>query len=133
METVEKEYDIWQNARHESERRMEEVAGRLVAQKYRPLIEQHIENYRREFTRFFQNHSDALVGLDIEEWSRRIFLVMAIEIRPDLKVYIKMMCVENIFPIEQFAPPLKGKIRGWLKSVDTKYVINHGGMMKKPL
>ena len=67
------------------------------------------------------------MGLDIEEWSRRMFLVMAIEIRPDLKVYIKMMCVEDIFPIERFTPPLKGKIRGWLKSVDTKYVINHGG------
>ncbi len=45
LEAVEKEYDIWQNARHKSGRRMEEVAGRLVAEKYRPLIEQHIENY----------------------------------------------------------------------------------------
>jgi hypothetical protein len=105
---------------------MKQIAPDLISKVYRPIIEQHVAKYRSEFEQFFQKYPDPIAALDIEEMNFRMFCVLAVEIKPDLSVFVKLIAVEDIYPIERYAPPLRQQIRVWLKNLIGKNVVSHG-------
>jgi hypothetical protein len=123
---VKPEYNEWKLKKGPSPIQMRDIAGKLVLQKYKPLIESHVQTYRAEFENYFQTHAEPIAALDIEEWNFRMFCILAIEIKPDLQVFVKLMVVDDIYPIERYTPKLRGQIRNWLKTLPGSIVISHG-------
>jgi hypothetical protein len=120
-------YDEWRQKPGPSPFTMEEIAKDLVSNKYRQIIQEHIRRYAEEFTQYFKTNSEPLIAFDVEEMQFQMFCILAIEVKPDLRVFVKLMAVDDIYPIRKYSYILTPKFRGWLKSIDSQYVLSHGG------
>ncbi|MHA1646489.1 MAG: hypothetical protein ACTSVL_02855 [Promethearchaeota archaeon] len=116
----------WKKKKGPSPYRMSQISQELITEKYNPVIEQHITKYREDLLQFFNNHSRSLVAFDIEEWNRRVYCIMGIEIHSNLDFSVKLIAVDDIYPINRSHDRLIRKMRTWLQSLPISQVISHG-------
>ncbi len=122
---MEKLYDLFKKKKGDPDIKIRDITNDLLA-KYRPIIKSHIETYESEFISYFADHRDSIVSFDIEEIYNQSFLVMALEIKPDLTFFIKIITVDSIYPIRKYMDSIPSRIRQWLASVKSKKVMTHG-------
>ena len=118
-------YDLFKKKKSNPNTKIRVLTNDLLA-KYRSIIKEHIETYESEFMIYFSEHRDSLVSFDIEEIYNQSFLVMALEIKPDLTFFIKIITVDSIYPIKKYMDSIPARIRQWLASVKAKKVMTHG-------
>ncbi len=122
---IEKLYDIFKKKKGDLNIKIRDFTNDLLS-KYRTSIKTHIDMYEAELMSYFADHRDSLVAFDIEEIYNQSFLVMALEIKPDLTFFIKMITVDSIYPIRKYMDSIPSRIRQWLATVKSKKVMTHG-------
>ncbi len=103
----------------------------LLTKRYRKIIEQHIINYKEEFTTFFKKLPEPILGFDIEEIERNMICVMGVKINPDLSIQVTTQVINDIFHLNRSSGELEKKFEHWIKNQDSKYVITHGSNTKE--
>ena len=118
-------YEVFKQKRATTKTTVRDLTG-ILLKNYRAVIKEHIETYKDEFIAYFASNKESLVGFDIEEIYNQSFLVMALEIKPDLNFFIKIITVDSIYPIRRYMNSIPSRIRKWLADVKSKYVMTHG-------
>ncbi|MHA1745659.1 MAG: hypothetical protein ACTSWW_06645 [Promethearchaeota archaeon] len=116
----------WKKKRGPSPVQMSEIKQELIREKYTPIIQWHITRYKDEFQSFFSTHEKPIVAFDVEEWHHQVFCVMGIQVNPDLSFVIKVITVEDIYPINQSHYQLMAQMQEWLLQMPSSRIISHG-------
>jgi hypothetical protein len=119
-------YREWRQKKGPSPHKMSDISAKLIQHSYNPIIQQHIDMFRSEFETFFGHHSNPVIAFDNEEWNNRVFCILGLVINPDLTFAIKLISVEDIYPINNSHQKLMDQMSAWLKTFSSSQVISHG-------
>ena len=123
---IAKYHKEWRKKTGPSLVQMAEIKQGLAEIKYTPLIQLHIQRFKAEFQQFFSTHQNPVVAFDVEEWHHQVFCVLGIQVNPDLSFAIKIIAVEDIYPINQSHYQMMTQMQDWLLQMPSSKIISHG-------
>ncbi len=118
-------YKAWEEKRGPSPYQMDMIQKELIT-KYRSVIAHHVKTYETEFRTFFSQYPKSLIAFDVEEWRFQMFCVLGVRIDPDLRIFVKVLAVDDIYPVTKYHKMLLDRMRAWLKEIPSTLIISHG-------
>ncbi|UYP47141.1 hypothetical protein NEF87_003426 [Candidatus Lokiarchaeum ossiferum] len=116
----------WMKKSGPSPNQMASISSELITKVYNPVIEAHIQTYREDLELFFTTHTKPVIAFDNEEFHNRVFCILGVVIYPDLSYSVKLISVDDIYPINDSHRELMDEMKTWLKSFPSSQVISHG-------
>ena len=104
---------------------------RDLSKQYRKLIDQKINFFKHELSKYFLEHRKPIFAYDIEEQHKKIVCFCGIELYPDLTYRLYFKINKNIFRRKNFRNTLDPLIRKDFEHINAKTVIAHGSNKKE--